>query len=190
MIASLAILGASGCGKKDVVADAHAPQEHGPEEEGHKEPSGEVELTSEAIKAAGIVTKMAQRASIQAEAKVPGVVVSAPNRRAVVTPPVSGRVLRLLANVGDAVRIGQPLATIESVDLAERASAIIEAQRGVGAAQAEAARAGSEVALAQGRLRSATASLQRQRQLARTGAFSQPSLQGGRARAERRPRGP
>ncbi|RYG34770.1 efflux RND transporter periplasmic adaptor subunit [bacterium] len=172
---ALLLVGGFACQKPAPSVEDHGKEdEHGHEEGGHAE---EVTLTPEGIKAAGIVVQTVQSRSIQAEIRVPGIVQSTPEGRAVVTSPVEGRILRLLATVGDPVRRGQPIAEIESGDLAERATAITDAQRAVKANESEVARNQAEVRLAQGRLRTLEGTLRRQRELARTGAFSQPSLQ-------------
>lgn len=172
-IAALALIVVFGCKKNESIASEHQEAEHGHEEEGH----GDIELSPEAIKTAGIVSAPVQKRLIRTENTVFGIVGTSPNGRALVTPPVAGRVLRLLANVGESVRAGQPIAVVESVDLAERASAVTEAERARLAAEADVAHAASEVGLAKGRLRTAENAAKRQGELARAGAFSQPSLQ-------------
>lgn len=164
---------AIGCGKAEVAQKE--PQHNEPK---HQEaPHDGVELSAEAARSAGVATETVKLTAFQTYITAPGVVESITDRRAMVTPPAAGRILSLLVNVGDDVRKGQSLATLESVDLAERSTAITEAERSLGAAKADAARAASESTLAQSRAASAQTALQRQRQLARTGAFSQPNLQ-------------
>ena len=175
LLATATILG-FGCGKAEAPAEPK-PAEAGEERAAKEAPSGSVELTAAATKDSGIVVRTVQSAPFQAQLTVPGVVGRTPSGRATVTPPVSGRVVRLLATVGDVVRLGQPLAVVESVDLAERATAVTEARRGLLSVQADVSRTESELTLAKGRRRTADEALRRQRALARAGAFSQPSLQ-------------
>ena len=176
LLASLLLFGAAGCRKAEPTEGAK-PTETSAKAEEPTAPSGEVELTPEAAKASGIVVRTAQSVPFQARLSVPGIVGLTANGRAVVTPPVAGRMVRLLATVGDTVHKGQPLAVVESVDLAERATAVTEARRGLLAAGSDASRAQSELALAKGRRRTAIETLRRQTALVRAGAFSQPSLQ-------------
>ncbi|MEW5884154.1 MAG: efflux RND transporter periplasmic adaptor subunit, partial [Armatimonadota bacterium] len=107
----------------------------------------------------------------------PGVVTHTAQGRAVVTPPVEGKVTRLVATIGDRVRQGEPLAIIESADLAEAVSAMTEAQSRRFSSEADLRQAESEFQLSTARLRTAQGVLSRQLELARAGAFSQPSLQ-------------
>ncbi len=108
---------------------------------------------------------------------VPGTVEVSPNRGAKVTAPVPGRVVQLLATIGDTVGAGQSLATIDSAEVAAGIAAVREAQSGIqqASAQVQTAQAGAD--RARTRQSSAEAALARQRQLSRTGSFSQPSLQ-------------
>lgn len=139
--------------------------------------SGAIVLSAEAVETAGIQTEEARRIPMQSELEVPGTVTNTAQGRAVVTPPVDGKIVHLFVSVGDQVRAGQPVATLQSSDLAQASASIIESQRGVMAAEAAVREANAEVALANARLRTAKAALQRQEAFARTGAFSQPSLQ-------------
>ncbi len=176
-LAGLAAFVMLGCGRPQPTAAA-SKEEHGHAEEAHGgEHSADLALTEEAIKTAGIETQVAQSMPLQAQLRVSGVVSNTGQGRAVVTPPVGGKILSLLANVGDTVTTGQALATIESVDLAQAAAAITDAERARGAAESDVKRAKAELDLAKARLRTAQAALGRQQAFARTGAFSQPGLQ-------------
>lgn len=156
--------------------DEHAAEEagHSGEEEGHSE---DIVLTAEAVKIAGIVVEPVREMPMQAELRVPGTVTNTAQGRAIVTPPVDGKITRLHVKVGDAVKEGQPVATLQSADLADASAAVIEAQRDIITAKAAVEEAAAEIDLARSRLRSAKAVLERQRALVKTGAFSQPALQ-------------
>jgi len=171
-ISAVVLVGLAGCGSKEAPPTEPAA-DHAKEEEGHND----VVLTAEAAQIGGIRVEEATERPMQAELKVPGVITHTAQGRAVVTPPVEGKVLRLLVTVGDRIKQGQALAIIESVDLAEAMSQITEADRGRMAAQAEVNEAESELQLAQGKLRTAQGILARQHELAKAGAFSQPSVQ-------------
>lgn len=171
LAALAAVVMAAGCGKGAPVAES-APKEE-PAAEGHK---NDVTLKPEALKTADIRTASVSEESIQARLEVPGSVAIPGNARAVVTPPVAGKVIRLFAMVGDTVRRGQPLAEIQSGDLAEATSAIAAAETAALQAAAAVRQQTSAVELARGRLRTAQESLARQRRFASAGAFSQPTL--------------
>lgn len=80
------------------------------------------------------------------EIALPGLVEPSPDDFAAVSAPVSGRVIRVLAHEGEAVRRGQTVAVIQSMEAAalsasatEATAAITEAEAGVAQAEAEAA---------------------------------------------------
>src|SRR5690606_18701880 len=97
--------------------EAAKTDEHGHEDEGHSEI--EVSLSDEAKAIAGIETTVVRKAPFQPVLQVPGTVSSTDKGRAVVTPPVAGRVVSISARLGDTVRQGQVLATIESPELSQ-----------------------------------------------------------------------
>ena len=182
VIAALFLVG--GCGKSapsEAPSGGESGAEAGHKEEaGHTEGEGHIELTSEALKTAGVRTGQVAQRSIQARLEVSGSVSIPGNARAMVTPPVAGKVVRLLANVGDRVTRGQPIAVIQSGDLAEANSAIAAAETSASGASAAVRQQAAAVELARGRLRTAQSNLARQRRFASAGAFSQPSLTAAR----------
>ncbi|MBL8066448.1 MAG: efflux RND transporter periplasmic adaptor subunit [Chthonomonadaceae bacterium] len=169
----LALVLLAGCGKSPEAPHA---DEHGKEEEaGHVE--GQVKLTDEAQKIAGIETIVVRREEIQESLQVPGTVTSTDRGKAVVTPPVAGRVLSISVRLGDSVRQGQTLAIIESPELSQAWSTIAEATRVRDAAKSDVQQSRSEVELAIAKLNAARTNLTRQRDLAKAGAFSQAPVQ-------------
>lgn len=178
-----------GCGPRNApAADEHAGEEHsegdghGHEEEaGHEEEGGEhadeVELTPEAMKLGGVVVEPVGKRVMQAELSVTGSVAATAQGRAIVTPPVDGKIVRIHVTVGQTVKAGQPIATVQSGDLAQAAADITASQQGVIAAQASIKSAQSEYDLARAERRTAEDTLARQRELAKAGAFSQPAVQ-------------
>lgn len=181
LAALAALLLAGGCARPEAAKPAEPEQQEARAgEKGDKaaeEPGGAgIELSPEALKTAGVRTGAVVRRPIQSRIEVPGSVTIPGNGRAVVTPPVSGKIVRLLASVGDRVAKGQPLAVIQSGDLAEATSTIAAAQTSAAQAAAAVRQQASAVELSRGRLRTAQANLSRQRKLAEAGAFSQPSL--------------
>lgn len=165
----------SGCGKQDAPPseEGHAG-EAAHAGEGHAQ---DIILTAEAAKIAGIEIEESRRMTMQGELKVPGVVTNTARGKAVVTPPVAGKVVRLFVQAGDRVAAGQPIATLQSSELAGAWADIIEAERDLSSAQASVREALAELELSKSAQKTAQASLERQKQFASTGAFSQPSLQ-------------
>jgi RND family efflux transporter MFP subunit len=148
--------------------------EHGHEDE-HTD--RHVVLSPEAQKIAGVKTVVARTRDIQSSLILPGTVTSTTTGKAVVTPPIAGRLVQLNAKLGAPVMKGQVLAVIESPELAAEWSRIEDAQRLRDAAVAEVSQANSEIALATAKVRSAGEVLRRQKELARAGAFSQAPVQ-------------
>jgi len=167
----LALIGGCAKGTEPAKADEHANEK----EAGSVE--GQVKLSEEAQEIAGIETTVVRLESIQESLQVPGTVTSTDKGRAVVTPPVAGRVISISARLGDSVRQGQTLAIIESPELAQAWSSIAEATRLRDAASSDLKQAESEVDLAKAKLNAAKVSLARQQDLVKAGAFSQAPLQ-------------
>jgi len=166
---AIALAAIVGCGAKKEAA---------PEEAAKSETeTAAVELSNEAVKEGQIETTLARSMVLQDELTVTGTITNTAKGRAVVTPPVSGKVVRLFVAPGDTVRLGQSLATIESPDLAQATSAVTDADRLRLAADADLRKSLAELDLAKARLRTAQVQLDRQYALAKAGAFSQPSLQ-------------
>lgn len=156
---------------------------------------GLIRLSEEAVKTAGLRAEVIRRAPLREGLSVPGTVELSPNRSARVTPPAPGKVVRLLVSPGDRVRAGQPLAVLDSYEIAQAHAAVRQAESsvqqaraGVQTAQTETAQAQASVQqarsdIAQARIKqgSAEVTLQRQRDLAKAGAFAQPPLQAAQA---------
>lgn len=160
-----------GCGKSPEPAH----DEHAAEEAGHTE--GQVKLSAEAQKLAGIELYSVGYQTVQGSLQVPGTVMSTSKGRAVVTPPVAGRVTSILVQIGDSVRQGQTLAILESPELAQAWSSVAEATKMRDAAGSDLKQSRAEVELSLAKLSAAKTSLSRQKELAKAGAFSQAPIQ-------------
>lgn len=172
MLATFLILG---CGNDHAQEDGHGLGSE--PKAGHDEhEETKVELTSDQLKLAGVVVGTAQVRNFQPQLEVPGTVTATTKGRAVVTPPVAGRVVSINAQLGDKVLQGQVLAVLESSELALSWSSVAEAHRTRDAASAELREAKAEAKLANSKIQSARQTLNRQRELARTGAFSQAAI--------------
>jgi cobalt-zinc-cadmium efflux system membrane fusion protein len=87
-----------------------------------------VALTPEAIQRAGIVVAPVSAGSGTSSLRLPGTVEPNAYRQVTVTPLVGGRVTRVLAELGQSVRMGQPLAEIFSPELAEAETRFVSAR--------------------------------------------------------------
>ncbi|MCW3099854.1 MAG: putative Co/Zn/Cd efflux system rane fusion protein [Chthonomonadaceae bacterium] len=150
-----------------------------------------IKLSEEAAQTAGLRVETVRRTTMREGLTVPGTVELSPNRSAKVTPPAPGKVVRLLVNPGDSVHAGQPLVILDSYEVAQAHAAVRQAEAGVQQARAGVQNAQAETAQtqasvqqtqgdieqAQSKQASAETALQRQRDLAKAGAFSQVPLQ-------------
>ena len=87
-----------------------------------------VTLTPEATQRAGIVVAAVTAANDTYALRLPGVVEANAYKQVAVTPLVGGRVTRVLAELGQTVRAGQPLAEIFSPELAEAETRFVSAR--------------------------------------------------------------
>ena len=87
-----------------------------------------VTLTPDAIQRAGIVVASVTSGGGAGQLRLPGVVEPNAYKQVVVTPIVSGRVTRVLVELGQSVRRGQPMAEIFSPDLAEAETRFVSAR--------------------------------------------------------------
>jgi len=85
-------------------------------------------LTPEAIQRAGIVLAPVSAGRDTSALRLPGVVQPNAYKQVVITPVVAGRVTRVLAELGQSVRRGQPLAEIFSPELAEAETRFVSAR--------------------------------------------------------------
>ncbi|WP_176060371.1 efflux RND transporter periplasmic adaptor subunit [Paraburkholderia sp. BCC1876] len=96
---------------------------------------GALALSPEQIKAARIDVAQVGPAQVVTSFELPGEIKFNEDRTAHVVPRVAGVVERVGVSVGEKVAQGQVLAVIASVDLAERRSELLTAQRRLGAAR-------------------------------------------------------
>lgn len=103
-------------------------------------PDLEVTLTKEDVERAGIVVVPVLTGTTGEGLRAPGVVQPNAYRQVVVTPLVSGRVTRVGAKLGQAVKRGQMVAQIFSSELAEAQTRYVSARAALGAHEQELAR--------------------------------------------------
>jgi multidrug efflux pump subunit AcrA (membrane-fusion protein) len=162
-----AILLTAACGPEPAAAiDLHDDEESG----------GELTLSDEAERTIGIELETAAYRPMQASMTVPGIVEGTTQGRALITPPVDGRVTQINVQMGQSVKKGDRIAVIESPDLAQAWAAAAQAETAETASAAALAERESELRLSQGRLDAAQQFLAQQRTLAEAGAFSQAPL--------------
>ena len=100
-----------------------------------------VTLSQEATKRAGIELVSVTRGATRSSAvRIPGTVEANAYQQVVVTPLVSGRVTRVLAELGDSVRRGQALLQVFSPELAEAETKYLSAKAELEAHEQELAR--------------------------------------------------
>jgi len=150
--------------------EGHGGEKH--EEEGHEELPSRVQLPPHVLKASGVKLAPATLGVLSPAMDLSGEIAADPDRTAMITAQVPGRVVEVHAKEGQKVAAGAILATIESAELARAraahtsASARATAARGnadrlaslakeglasgqeVAAAEAEAAALGAEVTAA------------------------------------------
>src|SRR3954464_1083975 len=107
-------------------SSAAAPTATGNSMNGRREAS--ITLTPDAMKRAGIVVAPVTSGSGTALLRLPGVVEPNAYKQVIVTPIVGGRVTRVLVELGQSVRRGQPMAEIFSPDLAEAETRFVSAR--------------------------------------------------------------
>lgn len=121
----------AGCGGDKASAETKADGKADAKAEGKPAESGEKEglkLSAEEVQRAGIKLE-----AVQPQARVDSITVTAtirPNqdRIARVAPRVEGRVVGVTAKLGDVVKAGQSLATLDSLAIGEASSALLQAR--------------------------------------------------------------
>lgn len=121
----------AGCGGDKASAETKADGKADAKAEGKPAESGEKEglkLSAEEVQRAGIKLE-----AVQPQVRVDSITVTAtirPNqdRIARVAPRVEGRVVGVSAKLGDVVRTGQSLATLDSLAIGEASSALLQAR--------------------------------------------------------------
>jgi membrane fusion protein, heavy metal efflux system len=161
-----------------------------------------VSLPAAAAQAVGVQVVPASSRPLAGGLATTGQVRPSPNGTVTVNSRVSGRVVRVNVTPGQEVRRGHVIAVIDSTEIAEAQAALIRAQSeqrqaeaALSRARAEARRAESHVAEARaeldraradaagarGRVQNLRKTLERQRQLAAAGAFSQGPVEEARS---------
>jgi membrane fusion protein, heavy metal efflux system len=101
------------------VAIAGAGHSHGPEFKTQDSSNAPVTIDAETARQAGISAEEVKPEPFDVALRANGSIDLSPNRQALVTPPVKGKIIALLVEPGTRVRRGDPLATIASAELAD-----------------------------------------------------------------------
>jgi cobalt-zinc-cadmium efflux system membrane fusion protein len=144
-------LSLAACGKggaKDEHAaegDKHAAHAGEKKEgkEGHAEGAEELTLTAEEAERAGVKVEAIKSESLGETLQVTATIRPDQDRLARVAPRIEGRILSAPAKLGDRVRAGQTLATLDSVDVAEAHATWVQSQTELRIAEADFKRAES-----------------------------------------------
>ena len=101
----------------------------------------ELKMSGDEIAAAGIVTAVLQEKEVNEQLTVTASIEANRDRYASVAPRISGKVARVSASLGDQVKQGQALASIDSIEAGEAQSAYSQAATEYGVAKASLDRA-------------------------------------------------
>ena len=143
--------------------------------EGHAE-EGAVKLTPEGEKTIGVQMETVALRDLREALTVPAVVEAAANRIAKITPPVAGKIVRVMVKPGDAVRAGQALAVLDSYEVAQAHAAENQAEANIRQVESAIQTARAESVQTRTRLANAQKALSTQQDLAKAGAFAQAPL--------------
>ena len=136
LVAALVALAA--CGKKETPAVANANS-------GPPAQPGVVILPADSPKRKEIRVETVQAADVpKDEVIAPGKIEVNPNRVSHVVLPVAGRVTTVAVHVGDFVKQGQPVLTVESADMDAANSGFVQSQAAVSQARANVSKAQSD----------------------------------------------
>lgn len=120
----LSALTKSGSAEQAEHKDAGHDEEKKEGHAGHDKPGEEkcVKMTAEVQKQNGVVVAAVKKQRLAGAISATGKVEANADRIAHVSPRISGKVVSVSASLGDSVSAGQPLATLDSVELGEALS--------------------------------------------------------------------
>ena len=124
-------------------ADAHAGEKKGEGKDEHAEEATELTLTGEEAERAGVKVETVKAQAMGETVVVTATIYPDQDRLVRVSPPIEGRILSAPAKLGDKVRTGQILATLDSVEVGETHAAWTQAQAELRIAEADFKRAES-----------------------------------------------
>lgn len=93
---------------------------HGNEFQSDAHPApGSIQVDAATAKRMGLIVAPVRRQSLALSIKTTGQLEAVPNRKVEVTTPITGTVTKLLAQPGEIVQAGQPVAVLSSFEIAE-----------------------------------------------------------------------
>ena len=137
VVAGLAIAMVVGFGIARLTAPVPEPS---PVPTGSTAEPTEIKLDPSYLKVVGIATDKVTPGNLSADVLAPATVAAAPNGVAVVTAHAAGTIVRLMKQLGDAVRAGETLALVESKEAAAMAADVKVAESKASLAQSSLAR--------------------------------------------------
>ena len=140
---ALAGCGKSGTKNEPAVEGDKQAAHAGEKKEGHSEAESELTLTTEEAARAGIKVEEVKPQALGETLTVTATIRPDADRLAHVAARIEGRITAVPAKLGDKVRAGQTLATLDSVAVGEAHAAWIQAQAELGIAEADFKRAES-----------------------------------------------
>jgi membrane fusion protein, heavy metal efflux system len=164
------------------TAEKHAGEEGGDEHGDEHSQEGAIEVSDETAELVGIKVEPAAKGEIEDTLAATGRVLVAPDAQAVVGAKVDGRAVRVMAEPGQRVGAGQPVAVIDSTQVAELRGQLAEARsrlRLAEQASALVARGENRAAViqAKNKMDSAQKTLDRKRRLAEIGVAAGREVQ-------------
>ena len=140
MLALAVVLGACGNDANKagtaVAADKHG-EAGGEKKDEHAEGAAELTLTSEEAERAGVKVEAVKPASLGESITATATIEPDQDRLAQVAPRIAGRITSAPAKLGDLVRPGQVLATLDSVEVGESSASLQQAQADLRIAETE-----------------------------------------------------
>lgn len=132
LIAALAFVTAlSGCGQAEpptASGNGNNPENPDAGKESHAESEGGLNLSETEMKEAGITVEVIQPQQVAYQLMLTANIAANQNRLAHVAPRIQGRVIKVMASLGDRVRSGQALAIIDSIEMGEARAEYRKAQ--------------------------------------------------------------
>ena len=132
----LLVLSASACAGPDLPPLAPAV-EAPPSLQGGDEPARIVRLDARQLEQLEVRTEMVAASRMPFSVRAPGEVLPAPESFALVSAPISGRIVRIAAHEGEAVKQGQVLLELESLEYAGLVADVLRARAELSYQQAQ-----------------------------------------------------
>jgi cobalt-zinc-cadmium efflux system membrane fusion protein len=149
LLTAVALAGTlAACGKKDdaepaKAASSAAAGDKGDAKKEEGKEGGELKLSAEEVQRAGVKVETLASLAFADSITVTATIRPNQDRIARVAPRVEGRIISVSANLGDAVKAGQPLAVLDSLAIGEAQSALQQALSSQRVAQSDFKRAES-----------------------------------------------